>query len=179
MAQPKSELREYLEAGVIAVALAFLIITFVAQSYVVQGASMEPSLHNGERLLVDKLTYRFRDPQRGEIIVFRYPADPGRKFIKRIIGLPGDRIEIHDQTVFLNGEPLTEPYINGPTYGEFSAVVVPPNHYFVLGDNRNNSEDSRYPDVGAVPQRSIVGRSLAIYWPLSDMSVVRIPPGLR
>ncbi|HEX6971215.1 MAG TPA: signal peptidase I, partial [Limnochordia bacterium] len=77
MAQPKSELREYLEAGVIAVALAFLIITFVAQSYVVQGASMEPTLHNGERLLVDKLTYRFREPMRGEIIVFRYPADPG------------------------------------------------------------------------------------------------------
>src|SRR5690554_2495399 len=150
----KSAIREYIEAFVIAVALAVFIITFIAQSFLVQGSSMEPSLHNGQRLMVDKISYRFGEPKTGDIVVFRYPADLRRKFIKRIIGLPGDEILIQHGYLFINGQRIVESYINGPTYGAFSRdygpVVVPDNCYFVLGDNRRNSDDSRFPDVSFV-----------------------------
>ncbi|MGI6038463.1 MAG: signal peptidase I [Limnochordia bacterium] len=171
----KSTLREYIESLLIAVVLSFFIITFIAQSFLVQGSSMQPSFYHGQRLLVDKLSYRFREPQRGEVVVFRYPADPSRRFIKRIIGLPGDEILIRDQQVYLNGVPLVEDYIQGPTFGRFGPVVVPPNAYFVLGDNRNNSDDSRFPDVGFVPRENIVGRGLFVYWPVTQMRPIGIP----
>jgi len=175
----KSELREYAQALGIAVVLALFIITFIAQSFLVQGTSMEPSLHNGERLLVDKVSYRLRTPQCGEVIVFRYPSDTRRKFIKRIIGLPGDQIEVRQREVYLNGKALVEPYINGPTYGSYGPIVVPDGTVFVMGDNRNLSADSRYPDVGPVPNKLIVGRALALYWPLTHIGLLRIPPQLQ
>lgn len=171
----KSELREYLEAFGIAIVLAVFIITFIAQSFLVQGASMEPTLHNGERLMVDKLTYRFRPPRRGEIIVFRYPTDPRRKFIKRIMGLPGDQVEVRRHQLYINGKVLEEPYINGPTYGDFGPIVVPEGAFFVLGDNRNNSDDSRFSDVGPVPRKLVVGRALVRYWPPLRVGLVRTP----
>lgn len=171
----KSILREYVESIVTAVVLALIIITFIAQSFLVQGNSMEPGLHNGQRLLVEKLSYRVRPPQRGEIVVFRYPLDPRRKFIKRIIGIPGDEIFIKDRRVYVNGLPLEEDYINGPTYGAYGPAVVPPDSYFVLGDNRNNSDDSRFPDVGFVPRKNIVGRALFIYWPVWQARLIRQP----
>lgn len=175
MASGKSEIREYAEALAIAVVLALFIITFIAQSFLVQGSSMEPSLHNGERLLVDKLSYRFRQPDRGQIVVFKYPSDPRRKFIKRVVGVPGDDVEIRDTEVFLNGQKLQEVYINGPTYGDFGPVSVPAGHYFVLGDNRNNSDDSRFPDVGFVPRQNVVGRALVVYWPVTRVQLVEVP----
>lgn len=178
MPADKSELREYIEALLIAIILALFIITFIAQSFVVQGRSMEPTLHNGQRLLVDKLTYRFRPPARGEIVVFRYPADPRRKFIKRVIGLPGEEVMIRDAIVYINGQPLQEPYINGPTYGDWGPRKVPENGYFVLGDNRNNSDDSRFPDVGFVPRKLLMGRAVFSYWPFSEVGIVQIPQSL-
>lgn len=172
----KSELREYAEALAVAVVLAVFIIVFIAQSFLVHGQSMEPTLHNGERLLVDKLTYRFRPPNRGEIVVFQYPADPRRRFIKRIIGVPGDTIEIHDNVVYLNGIPLQEEYVQGPTrWMHPGPVTVPPDHYFVLGDNRLNSDDSRFQDVGFVPRRNVVGRAVFVYWPLTRIGLVEVP----
>ena len=179
MSEGKSIIREYVEAIVVAVPLAGFIIVFVAQSFLVQGGSMEPSLHHGDRLLVDKLTYRFRDPQRGEIIVFQYPADPSRKFIKRVIGLPGDIVHIRGGLVFVNGRPLREDYILGPTYGDFPPVRIPEGHYFVLGDNRNNSDDSRFADVGPVPRRLVVGRAVFAYWPLSRAGRIERPAIFR
>lgn len=179
LAQVKSEIREYVESFAVAIILALLIMAFVGQSYVVQGDSMLPSLHHGERLLVDKLTYRFRPPARGEIIVFAYPRDHRRKFIKRIVGIPGDRIEIRDRTLFVNGLPVDEDYIQGPMYQPFGPVIVPEGTVFVLGDNRNNSEDSRFRDVGPVPRSNIVGRAVAAYWPLSDLGLVRVPEALE
>lgn len=175
MAGQKSELREYLEAFVIAVALALFIITFIAQSFVVQGRSMEPTLHHGQRLLVDKLTYRFRPPAPGEIVVFRYPADPRRKFIKRIIGVPGDEIMIRDTVVYLNGRPLEETYIYGPTYGDWGPRKVPAGRYFVMGDNRNNSDDSRFPDVGFVNRDLLMGRAVISYWPVGSIGLLPLP----
>lgn len=173
-----SEFREYVQALVIAVALAAFIIAFVAQSFLVQGSSMEPTLSEGQRLLVDKLTYRWRAPERGEIIVFNYPADPRRKFIKRVVGVPGDEIMIVGHRLVLNGEPVAEPYILGPIFSGFGPVTVPEGHVFVLGDNRNNSDDSRYADVGPVAFDAIVGVARVVYWPLQGMEVLRVPSAL-
>lgn len=177
----KSVVREYLETLIGAVVLAFLIMTFVARTFTVEGPSMRPTLEDGQRLLVDRLTYRFREPQRGEIIVFRYPANPSQHFIKRIIGVPGDEIYITRGTVFVNGEPLDEPYINGRmlTFRTYGPIIVEPDSYFVLGDNRNNSEDSRDPRVGLVPRENIVGRALWRYWPVDEMTVFSVPETLR
>ncbi|MBE3598043.1 MAG: signal peptidase I [Limnochordaceae bacterium] len=166
---------ELLEAVGLAIGLAAVIILFVAQSFLVQGHSMEPTLHNGERLLVDKLSYRFRSPERGEIVVFRVPTDPSRKFIKRIIGVPGDMLEFQGGRVLLNGRPLQESYARGPTQSQVARTVVPPGRYFVLGDNRLNSDDSRFDDVGFIPRDAIIGRALLIYWPLYRASLVQVP----
>lgn len=171
----KAIVKEYVEAFGIAVLLASFIIVFIAQSFLVQGASMEPTLHNGERLMVDKLSYRFSEPKRGQIVVFRYPSDPRRKFIKRIMGLPGDQVEVRRHQLYINGTAVDEPYINGPTYGDYGPIVVPEGTYFVMGDNRNNSDDSRFPDVGPVPRKLLVGRALFLYWPLNRISLVRVP----
>lgn len=180
----KSEIREYIEALLISVVLALLIITFVAQSFLVEGSSMEPSLHHGQRLMVEKISYRFGQPKRGEVVVFKYPGDRRRKFIKRVIGLPGDEILIKNGFLHINGVRMEEDFINGPTYGTYSApsygpVLVPNDHYFVLGDNRRNSDDSRYPDVGFVPKKEFVGRALFIYWPLTQIGMVKIPQVLK
>lgn len=166
---------EYAQALVIAAVLAGFIITFVVQSFLVQGHSMEPTLHNTERLFVNKFIYRFTEPQRGDIVVFRYPADESRKFIKRVIGLPGDVVAIEDGIVYVNGEALDEPYIAEKPYRGFPASVVPEGRYFVLGDNRNNSEDSRYPDVGFVPRKNIVGKAFVVWWPFTGMRILQHP----
>lgn len=171
----RSEILEYVQAFAIAIVLAAFIITFIAQSFVVEGSSMEPSLHNRERLLVNKLVYRFKEPQRGDVVVFRYPANPKRKFIKRIIGVPGDIVEVRDGHVILNGQVLEEDYTMDLTLGTFGPEVVPPGHYFVLGDNRNNSDDSRFPDVGFVPRANIVGKAFVTWWPPSEIGLVRTP----
>ncbi|MDI9450260.1 MAG: signal peptidase I [Limnochordia bacterium] len=179
----RSEIREYVEAFVIAVLLALFIITFIAQSFRVEGSSMEPTLHDGQRLIVDKLSYRFSTPKVGDVVVFRYPTDVTRMFIKRVIGIPGDEILIEDGIVYRNGRPLVENYINGPTHGAFTRnygpVIVPPESYFVLGDNRLNSDDSRYPDVGFVPKALLVGRAVFAYWPLNTVGTIRVPDSLK
>ena len=174
-AEVKAEIVEYIQAFAIAIVLAAFIITFIAQSFVVEGSSMEPSLHNRERLLVNKLVYRFRKPAYGDIVVFRYPANPKRRFIKRVIGVPGDEVEIRDGYVLRNGIVLDESYTMDLTYGYFGPKTVPEGHYFVLGDNRNNSDDSRYPDVGFVPMANIVGKAGLIWWPPGRMGLIKNP----
>ncbi len=172
---PKSVAQEYVEAVVMAVVLAAFIMTFIARSFSVEGYSMEPTLHNGERLLVDEVTYRFRPARRGEVVVLRFPANPRMRFIKRVIGVPGDSVMIQGGRVILNGRPLEEGYIAEPVRGDYGPYVVPPDSYFVLGDNRNHSEDSRYPAVGYVPKRLIVGRAILRYWPLTRVGLVQLP----
>ncbi|KXS44179.1 MULTISPECIES: signal peptidase I [unclassified Candidatus Frackibacter] len=169
----RKEVKELVESVVIAGILAFFIITFIAQSFVVQGQSMEPTLHNGERLFVDKLSYRFSEPARGDIIVFTPKGAPGRKYIKRVIGLPGDRVKIRNKKVYINGKQIKENYILEATLGNFGPYKVPKNHLFVLGDNRNNSADSRYSSlVGFVSYDSISGKAFWVYWPLTNMRVI-------
>lgn len=168
----KSEVWEFVQAVGIAAVLSLFIITFVMQSFLVEGSSMLPTLSDRDRLFVNKFIYRFREPQRGEIIVFRYPADPSRNFIKRVIGVPGDRVAISGGVVTVNGVAIDEPYINEITYGNYPERVVPENTVFVLGDNRNHSQDSREPSVGFVPYDNIVGEAFVRYWPLTKISIV-------
>lgn len=174
----KSPLREYAETVIGAVVLALLIMTFVARAFTVDGPSMLPTLRHGERLLVDKISYRFIEPQRGDIVVFRYPADPRQHFIKRLIAVPGDTVEVRQGVVYVNGVALEETYTLQPALGRFPPRKVPEGGYFVMGDNRNNSEDSRDPRVGFVPRDHIVGRAVWRYWPLARMSFFGRPDAL-
>lgn len=168
----KSIVREYVEAFIIAVVLAAFIITFIAQSFLVDGRSMEPTLYDGQRLMVNKFIYRFTEPKYGDIVVFKYPSNPSKKFIKRVIGVPGDKVEIRDFVVYVNDVPLEEDYILDVTRGRYGPRIVPENSVFVLGDNRNNSDDSRFSDVGFVPYDHIVGKAFLIYWPLKDARIL-------
>jgi signal peptidase I len=148
----------------------FLVIRLAVQNFNIDGHSMEPSLHNTELILVDKWSYHFHTPARGDVIVFVSPPDPTQDYIKRIIGLPGDVITIQNTTVIVNGKPLKEFYVKpqnqGNPYPPFTNRVIPANSYFVLGDNRNGSSDSR--DWGCVPQKNIIGRAALVYWPLGE-----------
>ncbi len=168
-----SVFEDYLQSIIWSILAAALIMIFLGGSIRVDGASMEPSFHDGERLIVDRLTYRFRPPARGEVVVLRWaPPDPRLPYIKRIIGLPGDRLELRDGGVILNGRLLRESYVAEPVRGEFGPYVVPPGRYFVLGDNRNRSEDSRFTAVGYIPATQISGRAVVRYWPLTRLGLV-------
>jgi signal peptidase I len=186
----KSTLREYFESIVIAVILALFIRTFVVQAFKIPTGSMEETLLIGDHLLVNKFVYgpaptaleRALLPvgtiKRGEVLVFKYPEDPERDFIKRIIGLPGETVELREKKVYINGKPLDEPYVHflsspsGPSElhevtsfdvrERYGPVTVPADHYFAMGDNRDNSSDSRY--WGFLPRENIKGKSLVIYW---------------
>jgi signal peptidase I len=150
------------------VILAAFIIVFVAQSYRVDGASMENTLFHGERLMVDKLTYRFREPRRGEIIVLNMPHS---RFIKRIIAVGGDTVQERGGAIFVNGVPLSEPYVDNKTAMNWGPLLVPEGHVWVMGDNRPRSDDSRG-TVGFLPVKDIVGRAIFRYWPLNRIGGV-------
>ena len=174
-----SVIMEYVNACIVAVVLAAFIMTFVARSFVVQGSSMEPTLYNGERLLVNRFIYRFREPQRGDIIVFRYPQDPRQMFIKRVIGVPGDELMISGGMVYVNGTGLNEPYIAESSTREYGPALVPTKRVFVLGDNRNNSQDSTDDSVGMVPFGSIQGKAFVVYWPVDRIRTLKNPTCLE
>jgi signal peptidase I len=183
----KSLVREYAEAIVIAILLALVIRTFVVQAFTIPSGSMMDTLLVGDYILVNKFIYGsevpftdlrlpgFRDPHRGDIIVFKYPQDEKRDFIKRIIGTPGDRVQVRGHQVLINGQPLIEPYTKllesvarggDPAYCGYAygcePTAVPPDSYFVMGDNRDNSQDSRY--WGFVKRNKIKGKAFLIYW---------------
>jgi len=192
--KPVSELRYIRELAemVIFVVILFFLVRGVVQNFLIEGQSMEPNLHSGQFILVNKLTnlhFDLNAPQRlfgkdvppeivfpigmptyGEVVVFEYPNDPSKDYIKRVIGLPGDTIEFRDAMVFVNGQQLVEPYLQGaPTYchqGDecaTSIITVAPNTLFVLGDNRENSSDSR--EWGGLPFDRVIGQAWVVYWP--------------
>lgn len=170
----KDAVKEFLQSLVIAGILAFFIITFVAQSFVVDGRSMADTLENGERLFVNKFIYRFHPPERGDIVVFTPKGAPDQKYIKRVIGLPGDTVYIKDGVTYVNGEAIKEEYVNDKTLGDFGPYEVPEESVFVLGDNRNHSADSRFENiVGFVDYDSISGKAFWVYWPLDEMRIVK------
>lgn len=166
------EIKDWLVSILIAVILAFFIRYFIVELYMVEGPSMRPTLQNGERLVVNKFIYRFEKPQRGEVIVFKYPRDPSRDFIKRVIAVAGDTIEIKDGRVFVNGQLQNEGYILERTRGSYPLSTVPEGHIFVMGDNRNNSEDSRFKDVGFVSLELVKGKAMMVFWPLDHIKTL-------
>jgi len=139
-----------------------IISRCIFQGYKVEGPSMQPTLTNGDLVIVNTLSYAIGVPERGDILVFHYTSNPRRVFIKRAIAVPGDTIEIKNGGVFINGEKQKETYILEPTMDSYPLATVPPNYIFVLGDNRNNSEDSRYTDVGFVPYDLIIGKKMLV-----------------
>lgn len=161
----------------IVLCLTFLLIHYVGQRTRVQGDSMRPTLHDGDNLIVDKLSYRFRDPQRFDIIVFPYEHKKKTYYIKRIIGMPGERVRIdQDGIIYINGEVLEEDYgaevmMNPGRAG--TEITLGPDEYFVLGDNRNNSSDSRDPSVGNIHRDRIIGKAWIRIWPFSDIGFLK------
>ena len=167
-------MRELVETVLLALAV-YLAIQFSFQPYRVEGSSMVPRLGEGEYLLVNKMLYwdppvisgddgyLIQPPHFGDVVIFKFPLDPGRNFVKRVIGVPGDIVEIHEGVVFLNGEALVEPYVTRTDQGNTKPQVVPPDSFFVLGDNRRASDDSR--SWGVVPRDNIIGRAWVSYWP--------------
>ena len=171
--------RENIESLVWAVALALTIRTFIVAPFKIPSGSMHPTLIEGDRILVNKFIYRFRTPHRGDIIVFRFPEDPKRPFIKRLVARGGDTVEIREGRVFVNGEPLdgsgifaTNQYYNQGSYGqEGQAVQVPEGSFYVLGDNSLSSHDSRF--WGFVPRRLLIGQAMCIFWPFNRWRILR------
>ncbi|MBI3324400.1 MAG: signal peptidase I [Candidatus Omnitrophica bacterium] len=166
----KSALQENIESLVWAVAIALFIRTFIVAPFKIPSGSMRPTLMEGDRILVSKFSYRFHEPHRADIVVFRYPEDPKRPFIKRLAGIGNDQVEIRDGHVLVNGQPSDSPvmqhirYINQGPYGqEARPIHVPGGMFFVLGDNSPSSHDSRF--WGFVPRKLMIGRALCIFWP--------------
>ncbi len=151
----------------------FVGINMISARIVVDGASMEPTLMSGEYVIVNRLSYKFGNPQRGDIIVFHFPRDPSKEYIKRVIGLPGDQVQVNNGQVYVNGQPLDETYLKVKT--NYSGTwSVPAGQLFVLGDNRNNSSDSH--DWGTVPMSYVVGKSVLVYWPPTDWGLIQHIP---
>ncbi len=149
----------------------FLILQTTIQSSIVDGRSMLPGLENGQRLIVGKAAYCFTEPERGDIIIIHPPPAPDKQWVKRVIGIPGDTVEIKDGTVYLNDVPLDEPYIKDSPRYSMPLFEIPENNYFVLGDNRNDSTDSHY--GWTVSRDNIVGEVWLRIWPLNEMGAVR------
>ena len=174
----KSAWRENVESIVLGIALALVIRTFIIQAYKIPSGSMRPTLMEGDRILVSKFTYRFQAPQPGDVIVFRYPEDRKREFIKRLVAHGGDAVSIRDGHIVINGRVADEAPFNRVAYvnrGSLAApedtVTVPPEMYFVLGDNSSSSRDSRF--WGFVPKDDLIGKALVIFWPLNRWRVIR------
>ncbi|OUQ27169.1 signal peptidase I [Lachnoclostridium sp. An131] len=175
----KGPLRELLGMLIyigIVLAVTFLIITFVGQRTHVSGESMENTLDDGDQLIVDKITYRFQDPERFDIIVFPFHYKENTYYIKRIIGLPGETVQIADGTIYIDGEVLQESY--GREVMQDPGIAAEPitlgeDEYFVLGDNRNQSSDSRDPSVGLIHRDEIIGRAWLRIWPLDSFGILK------
>jgi len=177
---------EIVQTTLLAFILAQLVVRFVAQPYHVEGASMQPTFHDGDYILTDKLSYLLREPRRGEVITFKAPINSQTssgsetEFIKRVIGLPGDSVEFLDEAIVINNEKLEESYLpfpslalGGNTIKGASEVTIPEGYYLVLGDNRGHSLDSR--SFGFIKGEDIGGRAIFRYWPLSDVQTIIAP----
>jgi signal peptidase I len=162
-------LRDIIEVVALALII-FFVVQLTVQNYNVQGVSMVPTLANGEYVFVNKLAYLSHAPERGDVIVFHWPLDTSVDFIKRVIGLPGDTIATDSTTVRVNGVLLKEPYISQAQNPVAKVWTVPANDYFVMGDNRPVSDDSR--DWGFVPRNYIIGKAVLVYWPLNNLQVI-------
>jgi len=175
----RDTVKEYAESIAIAFLLAMVVRTFVIQAFKIPTGSMQPTLMPRDRILVNKFIYRFRKPERGDVVVFRYPLDPKRDFIKRLIAKPGEVVKIDNGYIYINGDRIDSPaavrqiyYYNRGEFGkEPAGTDVPRDSYFVLGDNSAFSQDSRY--WGFVPRKYILGKALFIYWPINRIGIIK------
>jgi signal peptidase I len=155
---------------IIMVVAIYTLVNLIAPRYIVEGASMQPNFETGEWIIVSRMDYLLGAPQRGDVVILDFP-EPQEDLIKRVVGLPGETIAIHDQQVFVDGVPIDEPYINAaPRYTQ-EPITLGPNQFYVLGDNRNNSRDSHY--FGPVDRDKVIGRAWLIYWPPPDWGFVQ------
>jgi signal peptidase I len=166
----KKEIKEWVRSILLAVVLAFIIRLFFFQVTVVEGTSMFPTLNNHERLIVNKAVFYLKQPDKGDIIVFNFSTR--RDFIKRVVALEGDIVEIKNGRLYVNNQPVEEPYIKNYNMMDFGPAVIPHGHAFVLGDNRNNSMDSRDPAVGYISLEQIKGKALLVFWPPFNMRLL-------
>jgi len=181
--KPAESVYETLRTIVLVLITALLIRSFIAQPFVVEGKSMEPTLHNAEYLIVDKIEYRLHAPQRGDVIVFKAPEAPDQNYIKRIIGLPGETVTIKDNRVYVNGTQVEEQYIadsmpatasdDGTASAFFLEQKLSSSEYFVMGDNRDHSSDSRR--WGPLPKQNILGKAQVILFPFTQLSWISLP----
>ena len=168
--------REIIETLVLTL-LIFLVIRFVVQSYHIDGASMQPGLVTNQLVVVNKVAYLFHPPERGDVIVFHNPQNTTQDFIKRVIGLPGDTIRVDSTHVWVNGTLLNESaYVSTSLNALAQTWTVPANQYFVMGDNRPNSDDSRSADVGLIPKDYIIGKAVMVFWPLNTIHFINTFP---
>lgn len=168
----KSVFGEALESVVVAVLLAVLIRLFVLEPFYIPSGSMEPTLREQDRIIVSKLNYRIQEPQRGDIVVFKFPLDPKRNFVKRLIAKGGETVSIRSSKLYIDGQQVPEDYLpKGLRFADFGPVTVPANSFFMMGDNRNNSDDSRI--WGYLPRDLVVGKALFIYWPPTRASLTK------
>jgi len=168
-----SHLRMWLRDLVISMVIAGLTIVFLYQPVKVEGTSMMPGLTDQERIFINKFVYRFESIKRGDVVVFWYPIDPSKSYIKRVVGLPGEVVRITGGSVYINGQLLNEPYIFSDylEHQSYPSVLVEPDHFFVLGDHRNSSNDSR--SWGTVAREQIYGKAVLVYWPVDKFQVLK------
>ena len=168
----RATLRSYTRDLLLALGVLLLVIVFLYQPVKVEGTSMAPLLTDQERIFINKFIYRFEPIERGDVVVFWYPWDTTKSFIKRVVALPGETVEIRQGRVYVNGQALEEPYVPGQFSDRhsFTPVVVPAGHYFVMGDHRSSSNDSRV--FGTVPDRLIYGKAVFVYWPVERFGTI-------
>lgn len=164
---------EIVKVVLISLAIILPIRYFLVQPFYVEGASMEPSFYNKEYLIIDEISYRFADPQRGEVIILKNPGDRRFYFIKRVIGLPGEKLAVLNGRVFINDKQLVETYIKNFSIDDYGPITLASDEYFVMGDNRSNSSDSRY--FGALKRKDVIGRVWVRGWPLDRFNTFNPP----
>lgn len=168
-----SYLKDYVIPVVVALAIVLVLRTFIVGMYYVPSGSMIPTLQLNDHVVVTKLSYKMHEPERGDVIVFKYPPNeeqdlPEKDYVKRLIGLPGETLEIKNNTVYIDGVALDEPYVNSDTaMPDYGPITIPEGNYFAMGDNRNNSSDSRV--WGFVPEEYLIGKAQCIYWPMQHI----------
>lgn len=171
---------DFLQGIVVILSVMVMIYLFVMSPQEINGASMEPNFHNGEYILTNKILYKFKDPQRGDVVIFKSPKNKDIDYIKRVIGLPGDTVELRSNKFYINGQPLDEPYLSpdisifgGSYLQENKGIVVPDGVYFVVGDNRPHSSDSR--EFGPIAKEDFIGTAFLRYWPFNKTGVIQRP----